>query len=109
MDRIDVFFCKDFPEVVRQARCNEAIFLETKHSLVDGLIYWTGEVHSTAISQKVSEYIDLMAANGYTVTAFVRLSDFFEVIPIPEEFQKAVAMTVNKRIFAEAFPEVLPN
>jgi len=53
MDTIAILFCKDFPEVVRKARRNEPTFLETKHSLVNGLIYWTGEASSKLISQKI--------------------------------------------------------
>jgi hypothetical protein len=109
METIAVFFCKDFPEVVRKAQCNEAPFLETRHSLEHGFIYWNGEAAAPLISQKSSDFIDWMATNGYTVTAFVRLSDFFEFVPFDDEFEKSAAMAVNKQIFAEAFPEAPSN
>jgi len=109
MDTIAILFCKDFPEVVRKARRNEPTFLETKHSLVNGLIYWTGEASSKLISQKSSDFIHSMATNGYNVTGFVRLSDLFELVTFDDEFEKSTAMAVNKQIFAEAFPEAPSN
>jgi hypothetical protein len=105
METIAVFFCKQFPEVVRKAQCNEPTFPETKHSLVYGYLYWTGEATAPLISRKASDFIDSMATNGYTVTAFFRLCDFFELVPFDDEFEKSVAMSVNKQIVAEAFPE----
>jgi hypothetical protein len=109
MDSIALFFCKDFPEVVRKAQRNERTFLDTRHSVVDGLVCWNGEAASALISQEASDFIDSMATNGYTLTAYLRLSDLFAVIPITEESEKAVAMVVNERILAKAFPEALPN
>jgi hypothetical protein len=109
VDKIAVFFCKNFLEVVRKAQCKEPVFLETKHSLIDGLFYWNGKSTCQLISQQFAKFMDLMTVEGYTVTDFVRVSDFAEVVPITEQFQKTVAMMVNKRIFAEAFPEALPN
>lgn len=109
MDQMAVFFCKDFPEVVRKARCNEPTFHETRYILVDGFICWNGEAAAPLIWKESSDFIDWMVAKGYSVTAFVRLSDFFEYVPFDDEFEKSAAMVVNKPIFAEAFPEVPSN
>ena len=109
MDSIALFFCKDFPEVVRKAQRHQRMFLHTRHSLVNGLIYWNGEAPSALISQECSDFIEWMVADGYTLTAYLRLSDFFAVVPLIDEFEKTVAAAVNEYILAEAFPKVSPT
>jgi hypothetical protein len=109
MEPIAVFFCKDFPEVVRKARCKEPHFLETSHSFLNGTLHLSGNEAITVIPKESLHIIDAMTANGYTVTAYVRLSDFNTFIPFDDEFEASTANAVNKKILGEAFPEAKPN
>jgi hypothetical protein len=109
MEPIAVFFCKDFPEVVRKARCKEPHFLETSHSFLKGTLQLSGTEATTVIPKESLHIIDAMTADGYTVTAYVRLSDFNTFIPFDDEFEASTANAVNKKILGEAFPEAKPN
>jgi hypothetical protein len=109
MEPISVFFCKDFPEVIRKARCKEPLFLETSHSFLKGFLHSSGNEAVTVMPKESLNFIDAMAANGYTVTAYVGLSDFNAFIPFDDEFEASAANAVNKKVLGEAFPEAQSN
>jgi len=107
MDKLLVVFCKDFADVVESARNNKPCQLITAHSFVDGCIEMMGNTAMVILGTAMAELIDGTIANGYSVTAYVRLSDFFGYVPVTDEFENSVARAVNARVCAKEFPELL--
>jgi hypothetical protein len=105
-EKIAVFFCKDFQKLLRKMKDKEPNFLETSHSIVDGYTDSNGDIRLT---QESEGFINAMVANGYTVTAFVRLSDSYRFVPFTDAFEKLAATAVNQRIFGKMSPEALSN
>jgi hypothetical protein len=106
MKQIIVFFCKDFPEVVRKMLSKEPIpSLETLHSFVEGVSFPTDKTAITGMTKESWDFIDIVVANGYTVTAFVRAFDFCAFVPFTDDPEKSAAMAVNEKILAKFFPK----
>jgi hypothetical protein len=107
IEKIAVFFCKDFPTVVRRIRCKEPIsHLETAHTFVDGYSDSNGDIH---IPEEQSNFIREKVVSGHTVTGYLRLSDNYGFIPVSDELEKSAAKTVNDKILEKLFLENLPN
>jgi len=109
MESIAVLFCKHFPEVVRKARLKEPLFLETSHSILKGVLHPSDNKAGAGMSKESWQFIEAMAANGYTVTAYVRLSDFNSLIPFGDEFEAFTANAVNEKILGKLFPKAQSN
>ncbi len=109
MEQIAVFFCKNFAEIVRKTQYKEPYFLETAHSFVEGFLSSVGNTATTVMPQGPSDFIEAMGANGYTVTAYLRLSDFLAFVPFTDEFEMSAALAVNGRILGKVFPEAPSN
>jgi hypothetical protein len=109
MEQIAVFLCKDFPEVVDNARSQKPYLLETSHGIVEGFLHSFGNTAITILQKNFQHLVDGMVAKGYTVTAYVRLSDRFQFVPIVDEFEMEVAAVVNEKIFEKAFPQIHAN
>jgi hypothetical protein len=105
-EKIAVFFCKHFQKLLRKMKDKKPNFLETSHSVVDGYTDSNGDIRLT---QESEGFINAMVANGYTVTAFVRLSDSYRFVPFTDAFEKSAATAVNQRIFGKMSPEALSN
>jgi hypothetical protein len=98
-EKIAVFFCKDFQELLGKMKDKQPSFLNTSHSFVDGFSDSSGNIQLT---EESVNFINAMVANGCTVTAFVRLSDSYAFVPFTDEFEKSAAMAVNEKILGEA-------
>ena len=96
-EKIAVFFCKDFQKLLNKIKDKKPSFLKTSQSFVDGFSDSNGDIRLTRESV---DFINAMVANGYTVTAFVRLSDSYAFVPFTDEFETSAAMAVNEKILA---------
>jgi hypothetical protein len=107
MEQIAVFFCKDFPEVVRRVRCKEPLFLlETSHSFMPSFTDSNGDIQ---IPMEQAEFIRAVVTKGYTVTLFLRLSDHYGFVPFSDELETSAAMAVNEKILGKLSLGTLPN
>ena len=94
-EKIAVFFCKDFQKLLRKMKDKEPSFLETSHSFVDGFSDLNGDIQLTKESV---DFVKSMAANGYTVTTYVRLSDSYAFVPFTDEIEVRGAIAVSGKI-----------
>jgi len=106
--KIAVFFCKDFPEVVRKALRQEPHHAKVEIRVLDGILVSSGNDGFTPWSEESAGIIDSLVAQGYTVTAYMRLSDAEAFVPVVDEIEYAVATAVNKVILERLCLELSP-
>jgi len=105
---IAVLFCKDFPEVVRKALRQEPHHAKLEIRVLDGSLFSSGNDGLTTWSEESAGIIDSLVAQGYTVTAYLRLSDAEAFVPFVDEIEYAVALAVNKEILESLCLELSP-
>jgi hypothetical protein len=105
---IAVFFCKDFPEVVRQARCQKPQFATLTLRILDGFLHSSGKNCVTFWKNDSADIIDSLVAQGYTVTGYMRLIDAQAFVPFDDEVEDAVATAVNKVLLESLCLELSP-
>jgi len=106
-EKIAVIFCKDFPEAVRRAGCQEPLFPETFVSVVEGFVNWTADECRTVLPERFERFVDAKVASGYTVTAYVRLRELQAFVPFTDEAEKLAA--ANETILGTPRPEGQSN
>jgi hypothetical protein len=106
--KIAVFFCKDFPEVVRQARCQKPQFATLALRILDGFLHSSGNSCITVWTKESAAIIDSLAVQAYTVTGYMRLIDAQAFVPFDDKVEYAVATAVNKEILENWCLELSP-
>ena len=96
--KIAVFFCMDFPEVVRKALRQEPQHAKLAFRVLDGFLHSKGNECFTLWTKESAAIIDSLVAQGYTVTGYMRLKDAQAFVPFDDEVEYAVATAVNKEI-----------
>jgi hypothetical protein len=107
--QIAVIFCKDFPELVRRVQCQEPLFPEAFLSFVRGFVNWTGSMGMTMMPAESEQFIATKVANGYTVTAYVRLPDLHAYVPFTGKAEMSAAAAANQKILGMPRTETQSN
>ena len=106
---IAVIFCKDFPDLVRRVERQEPLFPKAFLSFLKGLVNWTGGTGMTMLPAESEQFIATTVANGYTVTAYVRLPDLHAFVPFTGNAEMLAAAAANQKILGKPRTETQSN
>lgn len=86
------FICQNFAEVVKAFPLEDRPTPEMDYKVIDGLLLPAGSDACTILPAWFEKYL---SENGFTVTLYLRLSDYYGYVPIGDPSEGAVADYVN--------------